>query len=466
MTVNPNPIKHSHKVTPPERPSVIESKNTQDSKISSVREILHSPAKLQAHLHEKSIKQMLGTIDYTYQKPEPIIPEDVAKNSTPAEMESLKKKAMIHYEEAMQALENSYTDLAVEDETVQKLIREASKRLLMIVDEWAHIRCKEKFGKDYTMDQVKLEANGLLAKVYLEGRRKEWNYAGQIGANPLALRKVLSEGNFRESMMLIRYMADDFLGIILADKKLASQINERLRESGANWQLHTELLLKPEEITYADEGNVYHCGIYARTNRDQTLSIKLSPKEAENWKRTHNPTIGKHKKSARIPLSEREQRYWTKEPITRDSDLGMQISWDAGAAWIRAATVKDNPTSRYLQVANDLKVPLLAGASGTTDKILSQLAFLGFNTKEELYAGRLAAMGWLIDSHSHSAHEILFASKSFGLIYEPGPQGYETVYPDDPSFIEKLRAKQKQQGFELPDFYLSGEYIRQLKQAV
>lgn len=424
------------------------------------------PANMQ--LLEPAYKRMKGVLDYSYEEPVVHVPDEARHLYSIQQIKQIEAQAFSKYAEAMQTLEESYADLVFKDTQINSFIMDVCDRLNTLVHIWAEVNYEKKCGKEHlNRAGITLEENSLLSAIYLEGRQKEWMYSGQVGSNPLALRRVLTQGNLRERMVLIRYMADGFVGKILENSSLTEQINGKLRDKGIGWSLHHELIPNPEDLTYPEEeGKIYHCGIYAQLTYQEKLHQKRSVDEIEQLKKTLNPTIKDALLDKRAPLSDREYRYWTRSAVINQNDMDRKINWDTGAASFKAFFFSENPASRYLEVASKVKVPLLVGVSGTTDKILTQIMFLGFTTKEELYKGRLALLGHLINTKSHSSHEVLFSSKSFGLLYEPGPRGYETVFPMDLHFTKRLQQKQRERGYELPDYYLSSAYVLQQLQSV
>ncbi|MBA2726719.1 MAG: hypothetical protein H0U49_00900, partial [Parachlamydiaceae bacterium] len=112
----------------------------------------------------------------------------------------------------------------------------------------------------------------------------------------------------------------------------------------AKWHIQNELIPNPEDIKFKDEGSICHAGAYAQTNITEKQKTRLTQKEVDAWKATHNPTMLEQITSGRVPLSSREKRYWTKEPVTLVTDFGMQIGWDSGKAWVKPVHSKENPS--------------------------------------------------------------------------------------------------------------------------
>ncbi|HAS42660.1 MAG TPA: hypothetical protein DCS93_19425 [Microscillaceae bacterium] len=121
-------------------------------------------------------------------------------------------------------------------------------------------------------------------------------------------------------------------------------------------------------------------------------------------------------------LSNREKAFIREKiPGFRDTD---SLPWEEGATRFEV-----NLENSWIQRAvNDLKMPVIAGASATVDRLLSILAFLGMDG--ELNKDfRLALIGWLLTNNDHSFHEVMAVAASFGLAYEPGSYAYHVIEP-------------------------------------
>ncbi len=53
------------------------------------------------------------------------------------------------------------------------------------------------------------------------------------------------------------------------------------------------------------------------------------------------------------------------------------------------------------------------------------------------------------------------ASKGFNLDYRPSQLSYKKIYMQDPQCTEKLQEQQQKRGSDLPDTFLSAEYVQQ-----
>ncbi|EAY30848.1 eCIS core domain-containing protein [Microscilla marina] len=118
-----------------------------------------------------------------------------------------------------------------------------------------------------------------------------------------------------------------------------------------------------------------------------------------------------------------------------------ELPWEEGGT-------RFNPNlknSWMKKAVKELKMPVVAGPSGTTDRMLTALNFLGLSAQAENF--RLGLLGWMLTSNDHSFHEIMSVSKSFGLEYEEGPYAYHKI---SPLTIQQIRANVCENGM-FPD---------------
>jgi len=107
-------------------------------------------------------------------------------------------------------------------------------------------------------------------------------------------------------------------------------------------------------------------------------------------------------------------------------DETQDLPWEEGGtrfnASLRNAWVKE--------AVEELKMPVVAGPSGTTDRMLQALKYLGiWSNPVDPNAFRLSLLGWMLSSNDHSFHEIMAVSQSFGLSYKPGSYAYHHIPP-------------------------------------
>ena len=214
--------------------------------------------------------------------------------------------------------------------------------------------------------------------------------------------------------------------------------------------------------------NIYVYGAYAQKTSDDSLRLPLTNSKKEKIKKENIPIRNDSKR--RESLSHREFLHVTDykfKPSENASEaliesyertINRVIPWEPGSFWY-APDVENK--SNYAISAKVSAVPLLAGISGSTDQIMTTCMFLGVDDIKNLTIMRLGLLGWMIDAKDHSSHEIMTASKAFGLEYAHKPTWYRNIDPVDPDFCEKLQSAQSKRNFSLPELYLSKEYAKQ-----
>lgn len=99
-------------------------------------------------------------------------------------------------------------------------------------------------------------------------------------------------------------------------------------------------------------------------------------------------------------------------------------------------SVRRNLTSEHhfwMMEARQLSMPIKAGISGTTERLLNAAGML--NIGVAMTHVRLAAFGYLIPDAHHSFHEIMSGAAGFpGCAYTPGD--YSKIAPLDASLIQ------------------------------
>lgn len=108
------------------------------------------------------------------------------------------------------------------------------------------------------------------------------------------------------------------------------------------------------------------------------------------------------------PLSERELAYAF--PKGTKANKESILPWLEGIAYFN---IKPG-NSWYKKFHDELRMPVVAGVSGTTTRMLTTYKFL--NPGKPLIDFRLAIMGWMLTSWDHSLYEILRGSHIAGLI--------------------------------------------------
>ena len=128
-------------------------------------------------------------------------------------------------------------------------------------------------------------------------------------------------------------------------------------------------------------------------------------------------------------LSPNEQAFlMVHHPATYDTG-GMTFNHAAALPWEEGGTrYKPNLANSWTHEAQTiLKMPVVSGASGTTDRMYQALRYLGDPVSGQDF--RLALLGWMLSSGDHSFHEIMAVAASYGAPYAPGPKSYRTLPP-------------------------------------
>ncbi len=128
-------------------------------------------------------------------------------------------------------------------------------------------------------------------------------------------------------------------------------------------------------------------------------------------------------------LSPNEQAFLM-ETHAADYDAGGGVFNSAAVLpWEEGGTrYKPNLANTWSHEAQTLlKMPVVSGASGTTDRMYQALKYLGNPVDGADF--RLALLGWMLSSGDHSFHEIMAVAASYGQPYTPGPKSYRTLPP-------------------------------------
>ena len=131
------------------------------------------------------------------------------------------------------------------------------------------------------------------------------------------------------------------------------------------------------------------------------------------------------------PLSDREKNHIKGKLADYDSggvyDMTKKLPWVEGGSYY-SATVKNAWAKEAVEV---LKMPVRSGPSGTTDRMLQAVQYLGLDSLPYKEDFRLALLGWMLTANDHSFHEIMGVSKTYGLPYDPGLDAYNHIAPLD-----------------------------------
>ena len=170
-------------------------------------------------------------------------------------------------------------------------------------------------------------------------------------------------------------------------------------------------------------------------------------KDTPGARLTNNPTAGPVKDQAKSRGEHHDKGHHASARTAADvgvhadehsfmglADPAQKLKWEEGARKWRI-----NENDEWVQSIRELSLPIKAGPSGTTDRILQTRALLGVSTPVD---ARAACIGYLLPINAHSLVEILAAASQFGCAYAPGPSMYQSIdpfgslaaYSPDPAF--------------------------------
>lgn len=116
-----------------------------------------------------------------------------------------------------------------------------------------------------------------------------------------------------------------------------------------------------------------------------------------------------------LGLSDREKAYTAaamgKAPA--DADYGTsRLPWMEGHTYYKMQRGARDSTSWMHKIKETLKMPVVAGVSGTTTRMLTAYKWLGCPNPENF---RLALMGWMLPAWDHSLYEMMRGSHLAGI---------------------------------------------------
>ncbi len=320
---------------------------------------------------------------------------------------------------------------------------------------------------------------------------KQQNSPGTLGSNPLAYLNVLEKGEpdnpeaeFRNKMFFV-YMCNHFANAVVKDDEMVKDINNWLKENGKDWSLDMSFIatMRNRGAWYIPE--IFRYGANAGLNSQYRKS--KSDADVEKYYKEH-PNISLEQAMSgtsdinafhRRPLSSREYfnqvgelRYQKNDPRNE-----RQLNFGTGAAIFdlaRTSNTFSESTNEYLDTVDELGIPVCAGISGTLDQSTAMAGLVGLGVSEdmsqrqyELETIRMAYLAFMVPGGDHTVHEIMQSGTTYGLPYVAGP-GYENyIFPRDGVYVKsELQALQQKRGSNLPEYYLSEDYVNTVVQEV
>lgn len=119
----------------------------------------------------------------------------------------------------------------------------------------------------------------------------------------------------------------------------------------------------------------------------------------------------------------------------------LPVQWVGGGAWFAFKEQRGFMEHWYDEIHEQLRMPVVAGVSGTTTRMLLALKWLNATDVDMLHF-RMAVMGWMLSCWDHSLYEILQGSRYAGVEakgekLDAVTEMYQTVAPFSK---EQLRA--------------------------
>lgn len=307
---------------------------------------------------------------------------------------------------------------------------------------------------------------------------------GALGQNPLAYLNVIKqaqpnnpEGQFRQQMYFV-YMSNHLANEFLMNPLMIAFANDYLTKKGKGWRINPDFVEAMNARGPQNLPPVFRYGNQAALNK--VLREKKSAEQQEGFYQKHpNLTLRQlesylcskqsqdavsHSQNFRFRLTSREllHQYGDFNRSAINPDQPLKYGTGAAVFHLKSSNNLDfthplsDDANRYLSVVEQLKIPVVAGLSGTMDQMMTMAGFVGIGFDgDEKYLLRLAMLAFMLPSGDHSAHEILQASKSFGMDYLPGPGFESTILPKCSKFLSILKEEQHLRGFEMPSYYLS-----------
>lgn len=171
----------------------------------------------------------------------------------------------------------------------------------------------------------------------------------------------------------------------------------------------------------------------SKGEKDKRASIEALSKALA---RVYSSSERKSSDLGAAALSSREKKfileklpsYNSEQDETRPAqfDAEKKLPWEEGGT-----RYKPNLSNSWIKNAVEvLKMPVVSGPSGTTDRMFQAIKYLGvWNNPVVPVDFRMSLLGWMLTSRDHSFHEIMAVAKTYGLAYEGGPDCYKNITP-------------------------------------
>lgn len=300
-------------------------------------------------------------------------------------------------------------------------------------------------------------------------------WGGAVGKSARAVREVLERGSVNERASHVEAFVRDILATDIMENEVdwrgfakSSGYNEELLEEGYKKVAFTG----DRYLIYdTDESSATGMQWHTRANVDD---VRKKTKKDDPF---HPSSVKAPKKIDLEPVDgpkkKREIKGGDQAVTTRDIDRiektgpsGMGVKLGAGEkafqkaksgddktlAWVEGARVYAlNELDGWVYAQRQLSLPLVAGTSSTSARIMQSFRFLGAGSADD---ARLVAIGTMLVGRHHSLVEVMEAGKRYGASpYREGPQMYHDIAPLTDKEIREA-------GLEYPDEYVDPYGVR------
>ncbi|MCC6453438.1 MAG: DUF4157 domain-containing protein [Caldilineaceae bacterium] len=244
--------------------------------------------------------------------------------------------------------------------------------------------------------------------------------AGQVGKKFEPVLEVLKQGNLREQLTaLMNAMFGPFKEYLRTALKKG-----RWAELEAKGLDAKKLKRRKRQMIFTPGARDPYRNPYLKYDRKNKSSYQdFGDKMRTEVKGQSDRTVDELDQGPNpVGLSDREKAL--QFPGKQNNEIsGERLKWVEGATnW---QINENNPWVK--EAKNSLKMPVVAGPSGTMTRMLQLWEWL--NKPVPLADWRLAVLGWMLSSNDHTFHEMMIAATDYGLPYRPGRESYMDVAP-------------------------------------
>jgi hypothetical protein len=283
--------------------------------------------------------------------------------------------------------------------------------------------------------------------------------AGSLGLNPVSFDKIQEEGNIRELLTAaVNSIMSRYFGSLLGDRQLIEKINAQLEEGfdinqnlANKYKKQTGRFFNPKKGITADSRAPRGAPLHAQTRIERAKAKQGVGLKEENI--------------TAIPLSKREERTIHRSSLTTSLTEQKKpefLPWKTGRQSWEVQHVPLGTTHGFAQEASFHFLEVIAGPSGTADRLFELAEYLGILENEKDYQTfRLACLAYLQTIDAHSYHEVMLGASAYNYLdYEAGSDSYDSLFSSDSGFINQIVSAldSKEPGMKMPKHYLSQEY--------